>query len=55
MTLSVITFSIECHYAVRPYAECRVSFIVMLNVIVLSVAMLKVVAPILGLASKMIF
>jgi hypothetical protein len=37
MTLSVISFCIECHYAVCPYAECRVSFIVMLNVVLLSV------------------
>ncbi len=37
MTLSKDTLCIECHYAL---IECRISFIVMLNVV-----MLNVVAP----------
>jgi hypothetical protein len=40
MTLSIRKLIIECHYA-----ECRTLFIVMPNVIVLSVVMLSVVAP----------
>jgi hypothetical protein len=34
-----------CHYAERHIAECRVLFIVMLNVIMLIVVMLNVVMP----------
>jgi hypothetical protein len=33
MTLSIATLCIECHYAERHFAECRVTFIVMLNVL----------------------
>jgi hypothetical protein len=41
MTLSI---RMLCHYAECPYAECRISFIDMLNAIVLSVV-LSVVVP----------
>jgi hypothetical protein len=49
-TLSIMTVNITifCHYAERHYAECRVLFIVMPNVIILSVVVLNVVAPALA-------
>ncbi len=42
MTLSITVF---CHNAVCRYAECHILFIIKLNVVMLSVAMLNVVAP----------
>jgi hypothetical protein len=33
MTLSITTLCIECHYTEYHYAECHVSFIVILNVV----------------------
>ncbi len=35
----------ECHCTERDYAECRVDFIVMLNVNMLSAVMLNVLVP----------
>ncbi len=40
MTLGI---SIKCYYSERHYAECRIIFIVMLNVLMLCVSMLNVV------------
>ncbi len=43
--VSITKICSECHYAKCHYAECRVSFIVMLNAV-----MLRVVAPVCLLA-----
>ncbi len=43
MTLSIATLCIECFFPEGHYTECRISFIVMLNVFMLSVVMLIVV------------
>jgi hypothetical protein len=43
MTLNIATLCTKCHYADHHYAECRISFIVKLNVVMLSVIMLSAV------------
>jgi hypothetical protein len=46
MTLSITILYIQCHYAECCYAQGRNYFIAVTNVIMLSVIMLNVVAPI---------
>ena len=46
VTLSIMKFSITlCHYAECNYVKCRILFILMQNVITLSVIILSVAAP----------
>jgi hypothetical protein len=54
VTLSIMASgtSLKSHHAEYCYTECRVLFIVTPNVIILSVVMLSVVAPLSG-RSKM--